>query len=112
MDALTTSIIANIVCSLIIAGYKVTSEHLKSKLKGWLISDYEINLIASRVNEIEGIEDLNQKAIAKRLDKDDVIQEIIQNIKQDPSFKQVNQSHYGQGDNVAGDKVITQNNYK
>lgn len=112
MDALTTSIIANIVCSLIVKGYQVTSKHLKSKLQGWSISDDEIKLIASRINEIEEIEDLNEKAIAKRLDKDDVIQKIIQNIKQDYSFKQMNQSHYGEGDNIAGDKVITQNNYK
>lgn len=112
MEYLNEVVLSGVIYDVFKHHAKLASDKLKASLKGWLISEDEIQAIVERVNKIENIEDLNEKAIAQRLKNDEIIQKIIQNVKQDNSSTTVQQNHSGRGDNVAGNKVITQNNYK
>lgn len=111
MDYLTTTMLSGVIYDVIKKGFQVSIITLKSKLKDWFITDHELEILVERINNIEQLEDLNESAICKRLEKDCVIKNLLVNIQQDNSTSQVNQSHSGYGDNVAGDKVINQNNY-
>lgn len=111
MDYLTTTMLSGVVYDVIKKGFQVSIITLKSKLKNWFIADHDLEILVERINNIEQLEDLNESAICKKLEKDSVIKNLLVNIQQDNSTSQVNQSHSGYGDNVAGDKVINQNNY-
>lgn len=111
MEYLTTTILSGMTYDLIRNGLQISTMTLKEKLKNWLISDSEVEILVKQINDIDQLEDLNELAICRNLDKNPTIQELIINIPQDNSNNKVTQNHSGRGDNIAGNKVINQNNY-
>lgn len=111
MEYLTSTMLSGMTYDLIKRGLYISVDTLRNKLKDWLINDEDIKVLVERINSIDQLEDLNESAISRRLEDDSILQKTLVNIKQDNSISQVTQTHSGRGDNVAGNKVINQNNY-
>lgn len=111
MDYLTGVVLSGITYDLVKNGFQISAINLKSKLKNWLTSDQDLEILAARINSINQLEDLNESAICKRLETDSIVQNLIVNIKRDNFVSNVTQYHSGTGDNISGDKVINQTNH-
>lgn len=108
MEFLTSTILAGIAYDLIKNGTLISLESLKNKLKGWLISDENLKILSQKINNIDNLDDLSEKAISKQLEQDTTVTQILANIQQDKSANIITQTHFGSGDNVGGDKIINQ----
>ncbi|WP_256849411.1 hypothetical protein [Pantoea sp. Fr-CA_6] len=105
MTSLTTSILAKILASAVSQGIEISSNFLKSKLQGWLFDEPAIERLADKLKKMN-LEDLNEKGIEKRLESDSEVNECISSIFHEQKNNTISQNHYGQGDNVGGNKVI------
>lgn len=120
LNYLNAVILSGITFEFIKAGTIVSAENLRSKLKGWLISDLDLKLIASNINKIENIERLSETELAEKIKSDPAISAIIikvqqdnsvnKNAQQDNSVNKIVQNHTGHGNNVSGNLTIN-NNY-
>ena len=106
-STVTSAILSGIVYDFVKKSTKITLEKFKSKVKGWLIDDETAEELVNRINQIHGLEDLNESAIARKFEQDKSIMNLLKTIQLAPSINQVIQTHSGSGDNVAGDKHVT-----
>lgn len=105
MEYLTETVLSGMVYDLIKNGVQISALNLKDKLKRWLISDYDLEVLAKQINEISMLEDLNEAAICRKLQQNPTVQSLIVNVHQQKTVKNIKQKHKGSGDNVGGDKV-------
>ena len=120
MEYLTTTMLSGVTYDLVKNGIKISAESLRNKLRGWLISDEEIKTLVARLNTIENIERLDERELAKRIEDQPSIHNILINAQQDRSVNKnstldnsVNeavQNHSGSGHNISGN-VTFNNNY-
>lgn len=106
MEYLTETVLSGMVYDLVKNGIQVSTLTLKDKLRRWLISDSDIEILAKQINEISMLEDLSEVAICRKLQQNPTVQSLIVNVHQDQTVKNIKQKHTGSGDNVGGDKVI------
>lgn len=118
MEYLTATMLSGMTYDLVKSGIKISAESLRSKLRGWLISDEEIKTLVARLNKIEDIERLNEIELAKKIEDEPSIHNILITVQQDKSVNKnatldnsVNetvQNHSGSGHNISGN--VTFNN--
>lgn len=108
MEYLTSVVLSGLTYDLLKEGFKIKASTLKEKVRGWVFTEDELEVLATHINQIPNIEDLNESAIARNLDKDLTIQNILNNSKQVISGNTINQSHSGTG-HIAGRDININN---
>lgn len=104
---LTATILSGVVYDILKTSAKLTLDDFKAKVKGWMFDDTTAQRLINNINEIPQVNDLNERALTKKIEQNETLMELLQTIKVDQSVKQVIQKHSGSGDNVAGDKHVT-----
>lgn len=112
MEPLTFSILGSAIYDILKHGATVSVVALKDRLTNWLRSDADAALVEQAVTELDLHDGLSEKAISQKLEQSaalaTLIQEINAKIVQNASsaITTVNQTHSGDGDNVAGNKFV------
>lgn len=107
MEYLTSVVLSGLTYDLLKEGIKVKASTLKEKIRGWIFTEDELEVLATHINQIPNIEDLNEAAIARNLNKDPIIQNILSNSKQVVTENTIMQSHSGTGHMAGRDINIT-----
>lgn len=107
MEYLTSVVLSGLTYDLLKEGLRIKADTLKKKIRGWVFTEDELEVLATHINRIPNIEDLNESAIARNLDKDPIIQNILSNSKQVILENTINQSHSGTGHMAGRDINIT-----
>lgn len=106
MEYLSETVLSGVVYDLVKNGLQISTQNLRERLRGWLINDNDLMILAKQINEIDALDDLSESAICKRLEKNSVVQDLIFNIQKSESTTNISQNHSGSGDNVGGNKII------
>lgn len=106
MEYLSETVLSGVVYDLVKNGLQISTQNLRERLRGWLINDNDLMILAKQINEIDVLDDLSESAICKRLEKNSVVQDLIFNIQQSESTTNISQNHSGSGDNIGGNKII------
>lgn len=109
MEYLTSAVFSGIVYDLLKTNIQISANLLKDRLKGWLIDDNELRSLSERINSINNATEMSEKALEKQFDNDPLVKQILINTKQNNSNNTITQNHTGEGDNVAGNKVVNNN---
>lgn len=104
---LTSTIFSGIVYDIIKKSSILTLDKLKAMAKGWHIDDKTGQKLVDEINQIENLDELNEKGLISRIEKNQDIMDLLSSIKIDQSTRLVTQNHSGSGDNIAGDKHVT-----
>lgn len=109
MESFLLSIMANITCSIFGKSGKFIKDKFISMMKVQLETDdtATLRLIATEVEKLEIDDEMNEKAISRRIEKSRNIQQLVESL--DYNRKSVIQNHSGNGDNIAGNKNIYNN---
>ncbi|WP_421671451.1 GapS6a family protein [Rahnella sp. EDr1-12] len=105
MTALTTALLARAIYDLFVKGLSFTKDGIKNKLTEFITNDEHAEILAQKLEKLGLNEDMSEKAIEKELNNQPDIVEILKNIPE-TSKSTINQTHFGSGDNVGGNKII------
>ena len=112
MDFITTGVIASTVYDLLKNGLKISAGVLKDRLSQWVKDDLVAQAVADELSKLRLDDSLSEKAISQQLDESHALSKLIRQINEQviliaPSIiANVNQTHGGSGDNVAGNKIV------
>lgn len=109
MEFLTSTLLSGMLYDGFKKRVEITTDFLKSKLKGWLVDDVLLEQLAEKVNDLE-LQEYGENTIECKLDESLELQGILKMIKPDQNTKigTVTQNHSGSGDNVVGNKTVYQ----
>lgn len=112
MDPITTGIIASATYDILKNGLKLRAQILKEHLGQWLKEDIVAEAVAEELRKIDINDEMSETAISRRLERSPGIIRLIDDINvQSEAFapsaiNNVQQTHSGSGDNVAGNKIV------
>lgn len=109
MEFLTSTILSGIVYDLIKQQSQITAITLKDNLRNWILTDNELKVLTTQINNINDVDEMSEKALINNFDKNPIINQILVDAKYDNTINQIDQTHSGIGDNIARDKIT--NNY-
>ncbi|KAA0014278.1 hypothetical protein F0A17_01055 [Billgrantia pellis] len=108
IDSVVAGVVANIVCETTKKGFSLTKDYLVRELAKAIKADQaKLEHVADEIVKIdqrEDLEELNEKGVIKRMSKYPELVELLNTIKQENVQNITNQYHFGNGDNVGGDK--------
>jgi hypothetical protein len=105
-EFLTSAILSGIAYDVMKCGVMMSFDELKQRLKGWLISDSEILVLADELKNLELTTEMSETAIEKKISDSQELQKLIKNIKSTTESNTILQHHSGNGDNIGRDKII------
>ncbi|QCP62355.1 hypothetical protein [Pantoea sp. SO10] len=105
MDPITTAILARGIYDLLQSSLSYTKDTLKEKLREFIVDEKKADEAAEKIEELNLNEDMSQKAIEKKINSDPELLDILKSIAKENNVN-VNQYHFGTGDNVARDKIV------
>lgn len=105
MDILTTAILSGVVYDLLKHQLTLTSENIKLRLKDWLITDSQGEIISTELNNIELSDKMSEKLLSNKIASSQAIISTLKQVKQKINNTNI-QNHSGSGDNVAGNKNV------
>ncbi len=106
MEKELVTVISKIASNTIKKGVKITAEQLRIQLKKWLLKDEEYEIISEIINTIPVECQKHEKIIEAYIETNSILSRIIEQGNSDKSIH-VEQTHTGSGDNVAGNKTLT-----
>ncbi|MBY6031035.1 hypothetical protein KUV41_16880 [Halomonas sp. DP8Y7-1] len=108
IESVAAGVVANLVYECTKKGVSLTKDFLVRELAKAVDDDQQkLEKIAEeliKLDQSEELEDLSEKGIRKRMEKYPELVKTLNNIKQENVKNITNQYHYGNGDNVGGDK--------
>lgn len=109
MESFILSIMANITCSIFSKSGTFIKDKFISMMKVQLETDdtATLRLIATEVEKLEIDDEMNEKAISKRIEESGNIQQLVEKLNYNQNY--VLQNHFGDGDNIAGNKNVYNN---
>ncbi len=109
MESFLLSIMANITCSIFSKSGTFFKDKFVSMMKDQLKTDDNstLQLIAIEVEKLALNDEMNEKAISRRIEESNNIQQLVEKLNYNQNS--VIQNHSGDGDNVAGNKNIYNN---
>ncbi|MCK9608015.1 MAG: hypothetical protein M0R33_16355 [Methylomonas sp.] len=105
-EFLTGAILSGIAYEVMKCGVVMSIDELKQRLKGWLISDSEILVLADELKKLELTNEMSETAIERKISDSHDLQKLIKNIKHTSECNTIIQHHSGSGDNIGRDKII------
>lgn len=115
-EILTAKIVAEIAWKVIKEGYAVTKDSLCSLSKKWILTDTELEVLASSIATAPESDLRTPKYLEAYLDDHEEAKSIIEHAKAINTTtvnqahsgigNNINQTHHGDGDNVAGNKYV------
>lgn len=105
MDILTSAILSSAVYDLLKHQLALTSENIKQRLKEWLITDSQGEIIAKELNNIELSDKMSENLLSNKIASSQTIISTLKQVKQKTNNTNI-QFHSGSGDNVAGNKNV------
>lgn len=109
MGPITTAIVSRAIYDLLVAGISFTKDNIKEKLREFITSDENAELLAEKIEKLNVNDEMSEKAIEKHLKADPALMNALANIPQ-TSVISIQQTHYGTGDNIGRDKNINGEN--
>lgn len=108
IESVAAGVIANVVYECTRKGVSLTKDFLVRELSK-AVNDDQQKLVSIaeelvKLDQDEELEDLSEKGIIKRMQKYPELVNAINSINQRNVQNITNQNHYGNGDNVGGDK--------
>lgn len=111
MDILSASILSGLIYDGVKGGAVIGFDMLKSKLKGWLLDDSQIEKITEYLQEAGVNEDLAPHAIERKIGEHQSLLELLSNIKTSENTVVVEQtSNIGHNINSMGSGNISVGN--
>ncbi|WP_136247577.1 GapS6a family protein [Halomonas borealis] len=108
VESVAAGVVANVVYECTKKGLSLSKDYLVKELAKAVKDDQQkLEYIAEelvKLDKSEDLEDLSEKGIIKRMEKCPELVEALNSIKQENVQHITNQYHYGNGDNVGGDK--------
>lgn len=109
MGPITTAIVSRAIYDLLVAGISFTKDNIKEKLREFITSDENAELLAEKIEKLNVNDEMSEKVIEKHLKADPALMNALANIPQ-TSVISIQQTHYGTGDNIGRDKNINGEN--
>lgn len=112
MDFITTGVIASAAYDALKHGLSLTTDMVKERLAQWIRDDVVAEALAAELNKLGINDELNERAINRRLDQSPEISRLLASINEKVAVNapstatNVTQTHSGSGDNVAGNKIV------
>ncbi len=106
MDFLTGAILSGIAYDMIKFSVMLSTDELKERLKGWIISDSELLVLANELKKLELTNEMSETAIERKISDSYELQKLLDNIKPASEGNTIIQHHSGSGDNIGRDKII------
>ncbi|HHN8433169.1 TPA: GapS6a family protein [Morganella morganii] len=103
MDFLTSSILSGLVYDGFSKGYKMTVSFFKEKLQNYIFDESALEKLSDTLDKMQ-LDELGEHAIKRRIEASPNVLQLLREIKS--NHTNINQTHTGYGDNVAGDKII------
>ncbi|WP_417310922.1 hypothetical protein [Devosia sp.] len=91
-DFMTASILSGIVYDIVKEGVSVKFENLKEKLSDWIVSDERIESIVEQLKTDGVNEDLNQRAIERRVNESQKMLDMIKDIQRSNNTIQITET--------------------
>ncbi|WP_421180250.1 GapS6a family protein [Aeromonas enteropelogenes] len=117
MDFLTATILSGLIYDGVKAGAAIGFDMLKSKLQGWIVDDVQIQTIVEQLKEAGIHEELAPHAIERRINEQQPLLRLLQEIKPSPSVTNIYQSsnighniNSNGGGNISVGSIITNKN--
>ncbi|TWD39044.1 hypothetical protein [Pantoea sp. SJZ147] len=102
MEPIIMSLISSAVYDLVKAGAVLSCEKLKGALTQFITSERHAEIIAQKISQLDINRSMSEYAIEEKLKSEPALVEMLSNLpKQDRTLTQI---HYGNGDNVGGNK--------
>ena len=110
MDFITTGVIASTVYDVLKRGAQLSGDILKSRLSSWIKDEVIADALATELAKLNINDELSELAINRRIESSQQLLTLLQEINTKaataPSaINTVTQTHNGNGDNVAGNKI-------
>jgi len=105
-EFLTGAILSGIAYDVMKCGVALSVDELKQRLKGWLISDSEIIVLADELKKLDLTDEMSETAIERKIAASSELKQLLENIKLDSEGNTIIQHHSGSGDNIGRDKII------
>jgi hypothetical protein len=109
-EFLTGAILSGIAYDVMKCGVVLSVNELKQRLKGWIISDSELLVLADELKRLELTTEMSETAIERKVFDSHELQKLLENIKPVSGGNTIIQNHSGSGDNIGGDKIIHSGN--
>lgn len=81
MDFMTATMLSGLIYDGVKAGATIGFDMLKSKLQGWIVDDFQIQKILEQLKEADINEDLAPHAIERRINEQQSLLRLLQEIK-------------------------------
>ncbi|QVL42018.1 MAG: hypothetical protein KFB92_11045 [Alcanivorax sp.] len=98
IDIITSATLSGIIYDMLKTSTKLSMENLKEHLRGWIISDGEVQKLKNELLHLNLNDGMSEKAIQSTLESSDKIKEILSGM-QPHNQTTVSQFHEGCGDN-------------
>jgi hypothetical protein len=108
MDFLTSTILSGVAYDMIKCGVLLTADNLKYQLRGWIIDDASLPVLAGELNKLNLTDEMSESAIERKIITSSELISLLENIKPVAESNTIIQSHSGSGDNIGRDKIIHQ----
>jgi len=106
MDFLASSILSGIAYDIIKCGMLLTADNVKDRLRGWIIDDPTLSVLAGELNKLSLTDEMSEAAIERKILASPELISLLENIKPVAESNTIIQSHSGSGDNIGRDKII------
>lgn len=105
MDFMTGVVASGVLYDMIKHGLAISAENIKAKFQGWIIDDTLAKQLEEGFSKLKLNNDMSESAIERKIDSSAAILELLSKVQPSVQTK-ITQTHYGTGDNVAGNKII------
>ncbi|MDI1292363.1 MAG: hypothetical protein PSV18_06420 [Methylobacter sp.] len=105
-EFLTSAILSGIAYDVMKCGVVLSINELKQRLRGWIISDSELLVLADEMKKLELTTEMSETAIERKIAASPELKQLLGNIKPASEGNTIIQHHSGSGDNIGRDKII------
>lgn len=111
MDFITTGVIASTVYDVLKRGAQLSGDILKNRLSNWIKDEVIADALATELAKLNINDELSELAINRRIESSQQLLTLLQEINTKAAItapsaiNTLTQTHNGNGDNVAGNKI-------
>ncbi|MDI1230505.1 MAG: hypothetical protein PSU93_05075 [Methylobacter sp.] len=105
-EFLTSAILSGIAYDVMKCGVVLSITELKQRLRGWIISDSELLVLADEMKKLKLTDEMSETAIERKIAASPELIQLLENIKPSSESNTIIQHHSGSGDNIGRDKII------
>ena len=105
VEVLTGAALSGVLYDMMKHSVSISAQNLKEKLKNWVVGDEIAEALVRELQSLEINDDMSEKAITNKVIESSDINSLLEKVTASTTTI-INQTHSGEGDNIAGDKII------